>query len=140
VNVYAVDDLIDQARRFVSDPGLAVTYGGKGRLVVAGKTEKADVQEKIQRLSEDLHPTVLVSDRVQYKPKPADSIAEQRDQWAAWQRDLPSRMVSVTQDAGGMRYIQLANGNVYFEGAQLKSGIELKNLRADGAAPPGVGP
>ena len=131
VNVHSVDELIDQARRFVSDPGLAVTYGGRGQLVVSGKTESADVQEKIRRLGEDLHPTVLVSDKVQYRPKPVSAPAEQRDQWAAWQKALPSRMVSVTEDAGGMRYIQLANGSLYFEGSVLKSGAELTNLRTD---------
>ena len=59
---------------------------------------------------------------------------EARDQWAAWQKVLPSRMVSITDDGQGLRYIQLANGNVYFEGAVLKSGDELANLSPDRAA------
>ena len=133
VSVHSVDELIEQARRFVSDPGLAVTYAGKGTLVVSGKTEKDGVQAMVQRLAEDLHPTVLVSDRVQYvRPKEtAQANAEQKEQWDAWQRALPARMVSITQDGRGMRYIQLADGSLYFEGAVLKSGVELKSLRPD---------
>lgn len=134
VRVHAVDELIDQARRFVSDPGLAVTYEGKGLIAVSGRTERADVQDKVLRLRDDLHPAVRVTDKVQYKPKPVEAAMEARDQWAAWQKVLPSRMVSITDDGQGLRYIQLANGNVYFEGAVLKSGDELANLSPDRAA------
>ena len=128
VRVHPVDELIEQARRFVSDPGLAVTYDGKGLLAVSGRTERNDVQDKIVRLRDDLHPAVRVADRVQYRPKPVEAASEVRDQWAAWQKVLPSRMVSITEDGRGLRYIQLANGNVYFEGAVLQSGDELANL------------
>jgi type III secretion protein D len=134
VSVHSVDELIDEARRFVGDPGVAITYAGKGRLVVSGKSDSADVREKIQRLGEGLQPAVLVSDKVQYREKPQDNAGVgQRNQWADWQRELPARMVSVTEDRGGMRYIQLANGNVLFEGSVLKSGAELKSLRLEGA-------
>lgn len=140
VHVHAVDELIGQARGFVADPGLAVTYAGRGRLVVSGRTEGSEAQARIQRLAADLHPAVLVSDHVQYRPKAAETPAETKDQWAAWQRALPSRMVSITEDAGGMRYIQLANGNVYFEGSVLKSGAELNGLRAEAPAPEASAP
>lgn len=141
VSVHAVDELIEQARRFVSDPGLAVTYAGKGRLVVSGKTEKDEVRDLLHRLGEDLHPAVVVSDRVQYaRPKPAPVAAVQRDQWEAWQRALPSRMVSVTEDGHGLRYIQLADGSLYFEGSVLKSGVELKDLRTQAPPVPEAGP
>lgn len=140
VNVHAVDDLIDQARRFVSDPGVAIAYAGKGRLVVSGKSENPEVQARIRRLGDDLHPIVFVSDKVQYRARADDAGAEARDQWTAWQRALPSRMVSITEDGAGMRYIQLANGSLYFEGSVLKSGVELNTLRPDANAPPHAAP
>lgn len=139
VRVHAVDEVLEQARRFVSDPGLAVTYDGKGLIAVSGRTERSDVRDKILRLRDDLHPTVRVNDKVQYHERPVQAAVEVRDQWAAWQKVLPSRMVSVTEDGRGLRYIQLANGNVYFEGAVLTSGDALDDLdpqRAATAAPP----
>lgn len=133
-SVHAAEDIVEQARRYVSDPGISMTYAGQGRLVVAGAAEDDSVRQKIRRLADDLHPAVLVSDQVQVRPRPqADRAAEQqRAQWEAWQGVLPSRMVSITQDANGMSYIQLANGSRYYEGAVLKSGAELKRIEADG--------
>ena len=51
---------MSQARRYVDDPGVAVTYTGQGRLALTGTVEDAAVRQKIRRLSEDLHPSVLV--------------------------------------------------------------------------------
>jgi len=133
-SVHAAQDIVEQARRYVSDPGISMSYAGQGRLVVSGAAEDDSVRQKIRRLADDLHPAVLVSDQVQVRPRPqADRTAElQRAQWEAWQNVLPSRMVSITQDASGMSYIQLANGSRYYEGAVLKSGAELKRIEADG--------
>ncbi|KQV49165.1 forkhead-associated protein [Pelomonas sp. Root1217] len=133
-SVHAAEDIVEQARRYVSDPGISMSYAGQGRLVVAGATEDESVRQKIRRLADDLHPAVLVSDQVKLRPRPqADRAGEQqRAQWDAWQNVLPSRMVSITQDASGMSYIQLANGNRYYEGAVLKSGAELKRIETDG--------
>jgi type III secretion system YscD/HrpQ family protein len=132
VNVHSVDDVVDQARRFIADPGVAITYAGKGRLLVSGSSDSASVRQKIQRLGEDLHPTVLVSDKVQYRPQARDDAADARAQWAMWQNLLPGRVVSVTEDAQGLRHIQLANGSRYYEGSVLRSGAELKSLKPDG--------
>lgn len=133
-SVHAAEDIVEQARRYVSDPGISMSYAGQGRLVVAGATEDESVRQKIRRLADDLHPAVLVSDQVKLRPRPQVDHAgeQQRAQWDAWQSVLPSRMVSITQDASGMSYIQLANGNRYYEGAVLKSGAELKRIEADG--------
>ena len=133
-SVHAAEDIVEQARRYVGDPGISMTYAGHGRLVVGGTAEDEAVRQKIRRLADDLHPAVLVSDQVQVRPRPqADRTAEQqRAQWDAWQGVLPSRMVSITQDASGMSYIQLANGGRYYEGTVLKSGAELKRIEADG--------
>jgi type III secretion system YscD/HrpQ family protein len=133
-SVHAAEDIVEQARRYVGDPGISMTYAGQGRLIVGGTAEDESVRQKIRRLAEDLQPAVLVSDQVQVRPKPqADRSADrQRAQWDAWQQVLPSRMVSITQDASGMSYIQLANGSRYYEGTVLKSGAELKRIEADG--------
>jgi type III secretion system YscD/HrpQ family protein len=133
MNVYATDDLVEQARRYVGEPGIAISYAGKGRLVVSGTGDDATVREKVRRLGEDLHPAVIVADKVQYRPAPpVDKDAEQRAQWAAWQELLPARLVSITEGGDGLRSIQLANGNRYYEGAVLKSGAELERIDADG--------
>ena len=109
-------------------------FAGLGRVGGAGAAEDEAVRQKIRRLADDLHPAVLVSDQVQVRARPqADRSAEQqRAQWEAWQNVLPSRMVSITQDANGLSYIQLANGSRYYEGAVLKSGAELQRIEADG--------
>ena len=134
VNVHSAEDMVEQARRYVGDPGVAVTYAGQGRLVLSGTVEDAAVRQKIRRLGEDLHPSVLVSDKVQYreKPKADNKDADLRAQWDGWQSVLPARMVSITEDGNGLRHIQLSNGNRYYEGSVLRSGAELKRIDADG--------
>jgi hypothetical protein len=134
VNVHSAEDMVEQARRYVGDPGVAVTYTGQGRLALTGTVEDAAVRQKIRRLSEDLHPSVLVSDKVQYreKPKTENKDDDMRAQWDSWQSVLPARMVSITEDGEGLRHIQLSNGNRYYEGSVLRSGAELKRIDADG--------
>lgn len=134
VNVHSAEDMVEQARRYVDDPGVAVTYAGQGRLVLTGTVEDAAVRQKIRRLGEDLHPSVLVSDKVQYREKPKAEAKgdDMRAQWESWQSVLPARMVSITDDGDGLRHIQLSNGNRYYEGSVLRSGAELKRIDADG--------
>jgi len=126
--------MVEQARRYVGDPGVAVTYAGQGRLVLTGTVEDSAVRQKIRRLGEDLHPSVLVSDKVQYREKsqPDNAGADQRARWDAWQSVLPARMVGITDDGSGLRHIQLSNGSRYYEGSVLKSGAELKQIDANG--------
>lgn len=147
VTVVSAEEMVEQARRFVSDPGVTVAYAGQGRLVVSGTVEDEAVRLQIRRLAEDLHPTVLVSDKVSYRARPLrDDGAASREQWATWQSVLPSRMVGITEDANGLKHIQLANGSRYYEGAVLKSGGELQHIDTDGlvisggttAKPPGA--
>lgn len=134
VSVVSADEMVEQARRFVSDPGVTVSYAGGGRLVVSGTVEDEAVHQQIKRLAEDLHPTVLVSDKVSYRPKAVkdDDGAAARARWDAWQRVLPARMVGITEDAQGMKYIQLANGSRYYEGSLLRSGAEITRIDLDG--------
>ncbi|WP_144299037.1 FHA domain-containing protein [Variovorax paradoxus] len=134
VHAHTAEDMVEQARRYVGDPGVAVTYTGQGRLVLSGTVEDSAVRQKIRRLSEDLHPSVLVYDKVSYreKPKPENKDDDLRARWEGWQSVLPSRMVSITEDADGLRHIQLSNGSRYYEGSVLQSGAELKRIDADG--------
>jgi type III secretion system YscD/HrpQ family protein len=135
ISVVSAEEMVEQARRFVSDPGVTIAYAGSGRLVVSGTVEDDAVRQQIRRLSEDLHPMVLVSDKVTYRPKTSrssDEGADARAQWAAWQNMLPARMVGITEDANGLKHIQLANGTRYYEGALLRSGAELTRIDADG--------
>ncbi len=132
VAVHAAEDVVEQARRFVADPAIAVNYGGQGRLVLSGVAEDDGVRAKIRRLAEDLHPSVLVFDRVQYREKPRAALVDPVTQWESWQRMMPARMVGITQDERGVRYVQLANGNRLYEGALLRSGVELKRIGAEG--------
>lgn len=156
VMVHAAEDMVEQARRYASDPGIAVTYAGKGHLIVSGTSDDDTMRQKIRRLSEDLHPTVLVSDKVQYRPTSQREKQRQSQQepdqdqqqvqptaqWGAWQDQLPGRMVSITEDSSGLRYIQLSNGSRYYVGSRLKSGAEIADIENGGltleAAKPGV--
>ena len=135
ISVISAEEMVEQARRFVSDPGVTIAYAGQGRLVVSGTVEDDAVRQQIRRLGEDLHPMVLVSDKVTYRaktPRSSDEGTDARAQWAAWQNMLPARMVGITEDANGLKHIQLANGNRYYEGALLRSGAELTRIDADG--------
>jgi len=131
VSVQSAEEMVEQARRYVNDPGIAMTYAGRGHLVVSGTADDESVRSKIRRLGEDLHPTVLVSDKVQYKPVPQNQSPDAAAQWSAWQAMLPSRMVSITEDDNGARHIQLANGSRYYEGTVLRSGAELQGISVE---------
>jgi type III secretion protein D len=146
LEVRAADDLVEQARQYLGAAGLSLSYAGGGRLVVSGTVEDESVRQRIRRLGEDLHPLVLVADKLEVRPRSAaDKEAEQRAQWAAWQGLMPARIVSITEDAHGRRYLQLANGSRYYEGSVLRSGAELTHIGSDrlvvtGARPPAQGP
>ena len=132
VRVYAADELVEQAQRYIGAPGVAISYAGKGRIVASGTADQT-VREKVRRLSEDLHPAVIVLDKVQYQvPTPTEDKERERAKWAAWQEVLPARLVSITTGPDGVRSIQLANGSRYYEGAVLKSGVELQRIDVDG--------
>lgn len=132
-NVQSADEIVEQAHRYVDVPGVSVSYAGHGQVIVSGSTEDASLRERIGRLADDLHPTVRVSDHVNYLARAAArNDNELRDQWAAWQKVLPARLVGITEDADGTRHIQLADGSRYYEGAVLRSGAELKRIDANG--------
>jgi type III secretion system YscD/HrpQ family protein len=133
LDVVAVDDLVEQARRYIGNPAVGVSYAGKGQLVVTGSSDDEALRDKLRRLAEDLHPSVLVSDKVSWSRTPSpDRGAALRSHWAAWQEALPSRLVGITEDEDGLRSIQLANGTRYYEGAPLRSGGEIGHIAADG--------
>lgn len=131
VHVHTAEDMVEQARQYVSDPGVAIAYAGRGRLVISGTVDDDAVREKVRRLAEDLHPNVLVSDKLRYLPKPQKEEDDTSARWAAWQNILPARMVGITDDGNGLRHIQLSNGSRYYEGSVLRSGAELKRIETD---------
>ena len=140
VEAVAVDELVEQARRYIGNPALGVSYAGKGQLLVTGASDDDALRERVRRLAEDLHPEVLVSDRVSWRPAPApDRDAALRAHWDAWQDALPSRLVGITEEEDGLRSIQLADGTRYYEGAPLKSGAEIVHIGADGLVLEGGG-
>lgn len=124
-DVHVTDDILQRARSFLNEPGVIVTYTGHGRLVVSGIVDSEPVRQKIKRLAKDLLPAVAVLDQVQY------GQSETQGDMAALQNTLPSPMVGLTEYGNGLRQIQLANGQRYYEGATLKSGSELVNIEAD---------
>jgi type III secretion protein D len=133
IEAVAVDDLVEQARRYLGNPALGVNYAGKGQLVVSGASDDDALRQRVARLAEDLHPQVLVTDRVSWRPAPPpDRDAALRAHWEAWQGALPSRLVGITEDEAGLRSIQLADGTRYYEGAPLKSGALIAHIGADG--------
>jgi type III secretion protein D len=131
VHVQTADEMVEQARRYLAAPGVTVDYAGRGRLVVSGTVEDESVRQRIRRLADDLQPSVSVSDKLQVRAPLVDRNVEQEKLWASWQGLLPARMVSITEDSNGLRYIQLANGNRLYEGALLRSGAELTRIEND---------
>ena len=133
IEAVAVDELVEQARRYLGNPALGVNYAGKGQLVVSGASDDDALRQRVARLGEDLHPEVLVSDHVSWRPAPPpDRDAALRAHWEAWQGALPARLVGITEDEAGLRSIQLADGTRYYEGAPLKSGAQIAHIGADG--------
>lgn len=134
INVQPADEIVAQAHRYLGSPAIAVNYTGRGQVVLSGTSDDEQLPRRVKQLAEDLHPTVLVVDRVDYRPKDPSktrSAVSDREKWAAWQSQLPARLVSITDDGNGGRYIQLANGSRYYEGAVLRSGVEVQQIDAD---------
>lgn len=136
LHVHAADQIVEQARQYLAEPGLSLNYGGQGRLVVSGTVDDPAVRRKLRRLAEDLPPAIRVSDQVQVRERPAaerePAPAPQTTALAELQAAMPGRIVSITDHGEQGRYIQLSNGSRYYEGAVLPSGAELTRIGADG--------
>ena len=135
LQVHAADQIVEQARQYLAEPGLSLNYGGQGRLVVSGTVDDPAVRRKLRRLAEDLPPAIRVSDQVQVRERPAERApapAPQSTALAELQAAMPGRIVSITDHGEQGRYIQLSNGARYYEGAVLPSGAELTRIGADG--------
>lgn len=131
--VRSADDIIEHIQRYVDEPGVGIAYQGNGRVVLTGTADPVAGRDKVKRVIEDLHPGVLVSDRIDYR-ETADSRRRhlREGRWDNWQGVFPARVVSITDNGDGTRYVQLANGSRYFEGAVLKNGAEIEKIEADG--------
>lgn len=134
VGVTPLDEVVSRAREFVADPGVAVSYRGKGHLQLTGASDQAGTRERVQRLTRDLYPMVVVDDQLTYKP--VVRVAKSGSAVPDWADRLPARVVSITEGPDGLRFVQLANGDRYFEGAPLRNGGALGPVRADDLALP----
>lgn len=126
VKVHAVQEIVERARSYLDEPAVAITYAGRGRLILGGKAT-AGAREKVRRLAEDMQPSATVSDRIRYSTATSSapgSSARRRTDEALF----PARVVSVTSDANGLRHVQLATGARYYEGAILPSGRKLSAI------------
>lgn len=128
VNVQVTEELLDEARRYIDEPGIEVRHAGGGQLIVSGRTMNEGVREKIRRLKQDLGPALSLRDHVQYGPDKALGDGDGTIELATWQAALPSPVVGITELAANVRYVQLANGDRYYEGSQLKAGHELTRI------------
>lgn len=129
----SADDLIEHIQRYLDEPGVGIAYQGQGRVLLSGTADPLGGRDKVKRLTEDLHPGVLVTDRIDYRETADNRRRQVRDgQMENWQGVFPARVVSITEDGAGKRSVQLANGSRYFEGAVLKNGAEIERIDADG--------
>jgi len=133
VGVTPLDEVVSRAREFLADPGVAVSYRGQGHLQLSGATDQAGTPERVKRLTRDLYPMVVVDDELRYKPIANVAKANTTPDWAD---KLPARVVSITEGPDGLRFVQLANGDRYFEGAPLRNGGALGPVSADDLAAP----
>jgi type III secretion system YscD/HrpQ family protein len=132
VGVTRLDEVVNRAREFLADPGVAVSYRGQGHLQLSGATDQPATPERVKRLTRDLYPMLVVDDELRYKPAARPAQEQVRD----WVDRLPARVVSITEGPDGVRFVQLANGDRYFEGAPLRNGGALGAVRAEDLALP----
>ncbi len=129
VKVQVVSELLNQAQRLIADPGVSLSYQGRGRLSAQGRVSNPAVHERIQRINSEWQPQAWIQNELEVqeapeKPKTAvDSIE-------FWQKQLPARLVSVTQSENGLPSVQLDNKHLYFEGSVFKSGAELRKIES----------
>jgi type III secretion system YscD/HrpQ family protein len=132
VSVTPLDEVVSRAREFLADPGVAVSYRGQGHLQLSGATDQEGTPERVQRLTRDLYPMIIVDDELRYKPIARAQKANNGT--PEWADRLPARVVSITEGPDGLRFVQLANGDRYFEGAPLRNGGALGPVSADDLA------
>jgi len=132
VGVTPLDEVVNRAREFLADPGVAVSYRGQGHLQLSGATDQPATPERVKRLTRDLYPLLVVDDELRYRPAARPAQEQVRD----WADRLPARVVSITEGPDGVRFVQLANGDRYFEGAPLRNGGALGPVRAEDLSVP----
>lgn len=124
-DIYDVDKMVAGAQQYFSDTSLKVNYGGRGKLVISGSAtddSSAAVAQRIKNFARDAAPAAHVVDEVQYKGNPMISIGSGAP--------LPE-IVGVYQDENGTRFVQTSNGNHYFEGAQIRDGLQVVSIAPD---------
>jgi type III secretion system YscD/HrpQ family protein len=116
VHVQVASDILEQARRAISDERLKVDLRD-GRLQIAGTTSALAVKERIRALTADLLGTVPVEDDTQYADRELDSPGP-----------LPVRLSGVK--LGNPSYFQTDSGERYFVGGVLPDGAEVVAIDA----------
>lgn len=131
--VYVVSDLLAAAQQYFSAGGssgtaaLNVAYDGHGRIVVSGTADRAQAWQRIRNYARDAKPAVELVDHVAWDgPAPPNIVAE-----TPRADGLPA-IVSTYEDEDGTRFVQTRDGQLYFEGARLKGGLQVKSIASDG--------
>jgi hypothetical protein len=127
LQVRTADELRAQAQQLIGDPEVSLHYQGRGRLLAQGQVSNSQLSERIRQINADWQPHAFIQDQLEIQKK-VTSKKTDAESVAFWQKQLPSRLVSINQSGNGLPYIQLDNHHLYFEGSVLKSGAEIKKI------------
>jgi hypothetical protein len=117
--VVSTSDLVEEARRALADDAVSVELRN-GRLIVAGRTSRTALKNRIHALAEDLQGAVLVEDHITYiTAADSDSVPG----------PLPVRVRSVM--VGPPSYFLTDSGVRYFVGGVLPDGAEVLAIDTD---------
>jgi hypothetical protein len=122
-DVHVASDVLNRARQFFSGTALSVDYDEARNIVISGTVGQAALAQRIKNFIADMHGTVSVVDKVQYKlERPIASSPR---------TPLPTVVGVFVERAGGTRWIQTADGARYQEGSQLNGGLQVVRITLD---------
>ncbi|MGT2433938.1 hypothetical protein ACU4HD_43810 [Cupriavidus basilensis] len=134
--VYVVSDLLAAAQQYFSaggtkrygraERGLRRTYG---RIVVSGTADRAQAWQRIRNYARDAKPAVEV-----VVPRAPGTARHRQTSWRTRraQTACPQSSARTRYRADGTRFVQTRDGQLYFEGARLKGGLQVKSIASDG--------
>lgn len=112
-------ELVSRVREGLRTPSLAVSYQGAGRVLVKGETDSKAVQERLQRLHDDLAGVVQIDNQTTL-------VARQS---ARREHRLPVKVQDVRTGVAGS--FSDGEGARYFVGGVLPDGAEVVAIGAD---------